>query len=129
MVLKSIKEIKTVVARITPLQKGLAALGMVATIGVGIVAEDRFVVDVKLHSGNYTGYEYRQLREQIGQEASLLKDEEVYDINKFFDYVAILNIEAQKCKALYSVQTKADVRGMVKKFDTQGCPERSVIVR
>ena len=123
------KEIKTIVSRVTPLQKALVAIGMAATVGMGIVAEDRFVADVELNSGKYTGYEYRQLRQQIGLEAFLLQEDEEWSINKFFDYVAILNIEATECGALYPAKTKADIRGMVKKFDTQGCPNLPITIR
>ena len=123
------RTIKTILERVTTLKKALVAIGMVATVGAGIVAEDRFVVDVELNSGMYTGYEYRQIRQQLGLEAFLLEENEEWNINKFLDYVAILNIEATECGALYSVQSKADIRGMLKKFDTQGCPTLPIQIR
>ena len=96
--------------------------GILATalLGSGAVIDDTVIKRVQLESQDpMTKYEYRQLRENIGNKGSA----DDLDWNGLQLYVEVLNKEKDKCNGdMYLVNNKQDIRDLVKKFDEKGCP-------
>ena len=102
----------------------IAGTALVASIAVGGVAEDRLHRDVAVRGEMLTGYDYRAKRAEVAdrairqEETSFNEQWELYQ-----DYVAMLNIEKNKCNnRVYPFSSSEEVRGLLKRFDESGCP-------
>ena len=112
---------ETTSERVDKIKKILAKAGIAAIASVGLLGGEYCInPDIELVSNKYTGYEYDQIRKEIGELGS--KDNLTYEQLKV--YVEVLNKEKDKCGGkIYPINNKQDIRDQVKKFDKGGCPK------
>ena len=101
-------------------KKTIAGTGIAILLAIsGMTGEYYINPDVDLLGEKYTGHEYKQIKEQIGEKGS--QDNLNYEEIKLF--VAVLNKEKDKCGGkMYPISDKQSIRDQVKKFDENGCP-------
>lgn len=113
--------IKTIKERVEKLKKFIAGVGLVVIASAGALTGDYYLTeDIDLMGEKFTKNEYNQIKKEIGKKGS----EDNLDYNGLQLYVAVLNIEKEKCGGkMYPIINKQDIRDLVKKFDNQGCPK------
>ena len=102
------------------INKLIAGILATAIASGGLVIEDTYNKDISLMDKMYSGAEYRVIREEIGNRGSA----DNLDWEGLQLYVEILNREKDKCGGkIYPIENKQDIRNLLKRFDSEGCPE------
>ena len=104
------------------LKKTITGTGIAILLAIsGMTGEYYINPDVDLLGEKYTGYEYSQIREQIGEKAYLNDENNTMSYKEIKLFVAVLNKEKNKYNN--KIHPFTDAKNILKDYEVKGCPK------